>query len=139
MVRHFKLREAEGALFKVEGLIAAGLRIKGRIEEVRAAIEALDEGEEIDDDFQLRLFGRLHEHHQLSADLFKILESLERLGVVVKNFDTGLVDFPCLFEGREIFLCWKLGEPRISYWHELEDGFAGRKEIVDMGFEVQEQ
>jgi hypothetical protein len=55
---------------------------------------------------------------------------LERLGVIVKDADRGLVDFPALREsGEEVLLCWQVGEDEIGYWHGLEEGFAGRKPL----------
>ncbi len=58
------------------------------------------------------------------------LERLERLGVVVKDADRGLVDFPALREnGEEVLLCWQVGEDEVAYWHGLEEGFAGRKPL----------
>ena len=55
---------------------------------------------------------------------------LSRLGVVLKGPD-GLCDFPSLREGREVFLCWKLGEESVRHWHELNAGFAGRQPLDD--------
>jgi hypothetical protein len=58
------------------------------------------------------------------------VERLERLGVIVKDVDRGLVDFPALREsGEEVLLCWQVGEDEIAYWHGLEEGFAGRKPL----------
>jgi hypothetical protein len=57
------------------------------------------------------------------------LQELEGVGCVFKGFDAGLVDFYSLREDRPIFLCWKLGEERITYWHEIEAGFSGRQPI----------
>lgn len=58
------------------------------------------------------------------------LVRLERLGVVVKDADRGLVDFPALREnGEEVLLCWQVGEDAIAFWHGLEEGFAGRKPL----------
>jgi hypothetical protein len=57
------------------------------------------------------------------------LQELEKIGCVFKGFDAGLVDFYALREDRLIFLCWRLGEQRITHWHELEAGFAGRQLI----------
>lgn len=58
-----------------------------------------------------------------------LVDELTGLGVEIKDFFTGLVDFPCWSNGREIYLCWKLDEPTIGYWHEIEAGFAGRKKL----------
>jgi hypothetical protein len=50
-------------------------------------------------------------------------------GALIKDLDTGLVDFPALREGHEVYLCWQFGEPGIDYWHEIDAGFAGRQPI----------
>jgi hypothetical protein len=58
------------------------------------------------------------------------IERLEGLGVLVKDADRGLVDFPALREnGEEVLLCWQVGEDEIAFWHGLEEGFAGRKPL----------
>ena len=57
------------------------------------------------------------------------LQELEGVGCVFKGFDAGLVDFYSLREDRPIFLCWKLGEERITHWHDIETGFSGRQPI----------
>lgn len=59
----------------------------------------------------------------------RYLQELEAIGCVFKGFEAGLVDFYSLREDRPIFLCWRLGEARISHWHEIEAGFGGRQPI----------
>jgi hypothetical protein len=59
----------------------------------------------------------------------RCLERIGELGAVVKDLDTGLVDFPALRGAEEVFLCWRLGEDEIRYWHGVDEGFAGRKEL----------
>ena len=55
---------------------------------------------------------------------------MEALGVQIKDYERGLIDFPSLREGRVVLLCWQLGEPeRIEWWHETEAGFAGRQPL----------
>ena len=61
--------------------------------------------------------------------LRSILENFEQSGVLVKDLDKGLVDFPTLFRGEEVYLCWKLDEASIQFWHGTNEGFAGRKAI----------
>jgi len=62
--------------------------------------------------------------------LKEYVDELRALGVEPKNGPQGLVDFPALLDGRLVFLCWKLGEPEVLHWHELEAGFAGRHSLV---------
>lgn len=65
------------------------------------------------------------------ADTVQKLEQyvieLEALGIELKDYDTGLVDFPGRSEGRDVYLCWKLGEEKVAWWHDLHTGFAGRQ------------
>jgi hypothetical protein len=58
-------------------------------------------------------------------------EQLERLDVVVRDLERGLVDFPALIDGREVYLCWLLDEPQVTHWHGIESGFAGRRRLPD--------
>jgi hypothetical protein len=70
------------------------------------------------------------EEVSLHADrINRYLQELEGVGCVFKGFDAGLVDFYSLREDRPIFLCWKLGEERITHWHEVDAGFSGRQPI----------
>jgi hypothetical protein len=57
------------------------------------------------------------------------LAEIEEIGVQVKDLEQGLLDFPCVLDGRTVLLCWKLGEKEIGYWHAPEDGFEGRKPL----------
>lgn len=61
--------------------------------------------------------------------LHDYVEELRSLGVEPKNGPEGLIDFPCQIDGRIVYLCWKLGEPEILHWHELDAGFRGRQPL----------
>jgi hypothetical protein len=54
---------------------------------------------------------------------------LRDLGVELKDYFVGLIDFPCWMNGCEVYLCWRLGETEVAYWHELDAGFSGRKRL----------
>lgn len=56
---------------------------------------------------------------------------LTEIGVELKDWQNGLVDFPARHDDRDVFLCWKLGEDAVAYWHELDTGFAGRQDIKE--------
>ena len=58
-----------------------------------------------------------------------LTEGLEAKGCVLKGIEHGLVDFPSLRDGKEVYLCWKNPEERIEYWHDIQSGFAGRQRI----------
>jgi hypothetical protein len=57
------------------------------------------------------------------------VQELHGLGVELKDYYTGLVDFPAWMKGHEVYLCWRLGEPEVGHWHELDAGFAGRQKL----------
>jgi hypothetical protein len=59
----------------------------------------------------------------------RLLGTLEEAGIVLRDIDRGLVDFPSVVDGREIYLCWELGEDEVGYWHELEGGYGGREPL----------
>ena len=70
---------------------------------------------------------------KMAADVEGFLSELEEIGCFFKdwNFTIGLVDFPAMIDGREVFLCWKSDEEDIEYYHGMDEGFAGRKPIPD--------
>jgi len=58
-----------------------------------------------------------------------MLGELTGRGIVVRDIDRGLIDFPAIIDGREVYLCWRLGEDGIDFWHGIDDGFAGRRPL----------
>ena len=64
-----------------------------------------------------------------AAEIVACVEALQALGVLVKDLDEGLVDFPALRGDEEVLLCWRLGEDEVAFWHSIEDGFAGRRPL----------
>jgi hypothetical protein len=74
--------------------------------------------------------GRVRvERDQLETVLRAAVERIQAAGCLIKDLDIGLVDFPARLNDEEIYLCWRLGEDRIRFWHRPEEGFAGRKPI----------
>lgn len=63
------------------------------------------------------------------AAIREALGKIEQAGCVVKDLDVGLVDFPSVVNDEQVYLCWKLGEERIRYWHRMDEGFTGRKPL----------
>lgn len=61
--------------------------------------------------------------------MLELERELTELGVELKDCFTGLIDFRYRMDGREVYLCWRLGEPQVAHWHELDAGFAGRKKL----------
>jgi hypothetical protein len=59
----------------------------------------------------------------------RLIDTVEQAGIVLRDIDRGLVDFPALIDGREVYLCWELGEEEVAYWHDLEGGYGGREPL----------
>jgi hypothetical protein len=63
------------------------------------------------------------------ADMQQILVEFQRRQIFIKDLDRGLIDFPAIIGGREVFLCWESDEDDVEFWHDLESGFAGRERL----------
>jgi hypothetical protein len=132
--RYFTLTESERLLPEVERSLRDALfhkseytkaddELDGSVQHIR-----MSGGARVDRGAYLAARAR---RDSSGAALKEALDRIERAGALVKDLDIGLIDFLCLYRGREVCLCWKLGEDRIRFWHGMEEGFRGRKEIDD--------
>jgi hypothetical protein len=130
--RLFTVEQANAALPLVRAITADLAKLSREVIERRERLAYLRSGRE------QKSYGPYseelaHVEEELEKDgqrLQEYVEELRHLGVEPKNGPEGLVDFPCEIDGRVVWLCWKLGEPEVLYWHELEAGFAGRQPLV---------
>jgi hypothetical protein len=132
MPKRFTLEEAQNLLPRVESLVRQAMALKSEYDEAERAIQSFSQ--------RVMLLGGISVNLEHAAEvrnrrdsaarqLRGAIEQVQDLGCVVKDLDTGLVDFPTLFRGVEVFLCWKVGERAIEFWHGVEEGFRGRKAI----------
>lgn len=133
MAEYFTRAEAEALLPRVEPLL---VELRTLAADLGAALEAYAT-------LQGKMRGNGQSHIQeyqalrerigeLRGALETRLQELSELGILVKDIESGLIDFPTLRDGREVYLCWRLGEgERIGWWHEIEAGFAGRQPLED--------
>ncbi|MBM3775738.1 MAG: DUF2203 family protein [Acidobacteria bacterium] len=132
MSRRFTLAEAGRLLPHVGRLIREAVRLKAEMAEAEALLQGvshqitLSGGMVVD---RSRALEARSQRDSSARGLKSALEKIEQTGCVVKDLDVGLVDFPTLFRGSEVYLCWKLDEPAIRFWHGVDEGFAGRKPI----------
>jgi hypothetical protein len=83
-----------------------------------------------------KLMERLQENDTIARLIREVRELAEKVngyGCICKGIEEGLVDFPCLFSGEVVFLCWRYGEESLTHWHRIEDGFTGRRPLLDTG------
>ena len=134
MSKIFTLQEAERLVPTVKQLLQRAIESKSEVETVEGELQGISErinllgGSEINPAAVLRLKRGKDE---ALRTLRNVVGQIEASGCLVKDLDSGLVDFPALLGDEEVYLCWKLGEDSISYWHRVEEGFAGRKPIGD--------
>ena len=121
--RHYTVEQAEAARPWVGERVE---RIRDALEELRspparAALEEMD-----------ATAGGAWPSREAAAAVLSVLsaaEQLEAMDIVLRDADRGLVDFPSIRDGEEIYLCWEVGEPRVAWWHEPDAGFAGRRPL----------
>ena len=132
MARQFTLAEAQSLIPEVSCLLRDAVSLKGAYREAEEAIETWTQritmmgGVMVDRNQAIDARKR---RDTSAASLRNAIEQVQAIGCVVKDLDIGLIDFPTEFRGEEVYLCWKLGEPRIEFWHGVEEGFRGRKAI----------
>ena len=130
-MRHFTAEEANAALVEVRPLV------ERMVAHRRTHVEALARQEELE--------GRIRGNgggippatladvaaavDREARELARTIDEIAEHGVQVKDIDEGLIDFPAVRRGETVLLCGRLGEDEIRYWHRIEDGFAGRREL----------
>jgi hypothetical protein len=122
----FSVEEANALLPSVRGILSRIQRIYKQVVSYKTAAKFAAEGAE-------QGGGGMSDgpyYVSLLIELFSQTSELETLGVQLKDHARGLIDFPSLRDGRVILLCWQLGEgDEIEWWHDVEDGFAGRQPL----------
>jgi hypothetical protein len=132
MARHFTLTEARALLPAVGRLIREAVHSKDRYQQGDRYMQELAQrilmlgGISVD---TAKAEGWKAQRDSSAQSLKQSLEKIEEIGVVVKDLDVGLVDFPTIYRGEEVYLCWRMDEGDIGHWHGVHEGFAGRKEI----------
>jgi hypothetical protein len=132
MPRFFTRDQAHGLLPAVERSMRAALDLKAAMQEAEQELRAfkmhimVSGGSQMD---PVRTGSAKQRRDGAALRLKEELDNLQERGCLVKDLDVGLVDFPTLYRGVEVYLCWKFGEPEIAFWHAVSDGFRGRKPI----------
>lgn len=133
IVRHFTVEQANATLPLVRRIVSDLLALHPRWRAAVAAFESEQAAVTASGETEAARLARLAAG-QLAGEIEACLEELEQVGCVFKGFDAGLVDFPTLLDGREVYLCWQHDEPRVEHWHEVDGGFAGRQPLDPFHF-----
>ena len=122
--RRFSLAQANKSLALVSRIVGDIVRTHQSLTDLHEKLEATKSARD-----QQSLQERLESENQ---HLQEYVDELADVGCELKDYQTGLVDFIGRHQGRDVYLCWKLGEPKIEYWHELHTGFAGRQNVATL-------
>ena len=129
--RYFTPDEANEALRELRPLAEAMVALRRELVEAQAERASL--GAQVGTnggDLTPSDFAEADERlEQAASELSRCVERIQAAGVLVKDLDRGLLDFPARREGEEILLCWHVGEDEIRFWHGPDEGFAGRKPL----------
>lgn len=128
----FNLEQAEKLLPTLEFLLTQAIEAKKKMDEQDRAFEQVRN--------RILLYGGIVvpygelarkkvERDQAEASFKDAVARIESQGCLLKDLDIGLIDFPAVMDDQQVYLCWKLGEERIRYWHHMDEGFAGRKPL----------
>jgi hypothetical protein len=127
--RTFTPAEANSALSEVRPIAERMVAVRARLHELQSEqrdvvqiIAGNGSGYAVSE-------ARTEDFDAAAVEFTSCLEQLGSLGVQVKDPETGLLDFPAVREGEDVLLCWRVGEEAVEFWHDLEEGFGGRKPI----------
>ena len=121
--RHFTLAEANALLPRLDPALRELREARDRLtdEDAHAALAAAaipggggEQGRDVGEAF---------------LEVRRLLSGIQELGIVVRDVDRGLIDFPAIRDGHEVYLCWQLDEQAVGFWHDLDSGYGGRRPI----------
>ncbi len=121
--KHYTLEEARALLPQIRAWLLKVQQFRRQLQPLDQRIEQLlAGGADIGGD-------SVQSQARLLAELQRVVREFHTREIQIKDIDRGLIDFPSLLEGREVFLCWELEDDDIEFWHELDSGFAGRERL----------
>lgn len=130
--RLFTLTEAERARKEIEPVLVEAMGCRKKLAGLESDLSAVSS--------RIAMMGGLIvpyeklaavrlQHDQLAETFNSALTQIIETGCVIKDLDVGLLDFPAIIDNQDVYLCWKLGEDRIRFYHRQDEGFAGRKPL----------
>ncbi len=130
MPRYFTVTEANEALPRLRQWLARLQAKRRRMAKVQAKLAELTAKAAADGNLiEEEVHATQREAQRLTDELNEVIARINGPGCDLKDIDQGLVDFPALRQGREVYLCWRLGEEQVAFWHEVQAGFAGRQPL----------
>ena len=133
--KYFTVTQANSTLPLVRAIVSDIVAKYSEVSERKSRLDQIRDSRSTRDRGARDLYGEElaqveEELEKEIAQLQEFIDELENLGVELKDISRGLIDFRTLMDGREVYLCWLLGEDEIGHWHELDAGFAGRQSLL---------
>lgn len=133
-IRYYTIEEANQALPLVKVIVADIVRQYGEISERKerlAQIQNSRGSKNRNSDLYSEELAQVEIEIERQIEVLQgYVDEIEKLGIELKDISRGLIDFRAMLDGREVYLCWQLGEDEVSHWHELDAGFAGRQSLL---------
>ena len=124
MTAFYTLDRANDRIPDLEEMLTLLRAQRDELRDLKATFDAAASGDE-GRRLRLRMQGLVD---QMQATVARI----DGWGITLRDIDTGLIDFPALVNGRQVWLCWQLGEGPVEWWHELDTGFSGRRPLIEL-------
>lgn len=119
--KHYTLKEARALLPQIRGWLESISELRVRHAQLDQRVSSMaDSGNDLGGD-------TVNQWVKSLSELKAVLHEFESREIQIKDLNRGLVDFPAIRDGREIFLCWEKGDADIEHWHDLDSGYAGRE------------
>ena len=126
---YYDIDSANARLAELKPILAALRKARDEVAAGQLRLSQLQSVDDADPELLVR------EQEGMTVTVKRMEQAVRQIdawGVTLRDIGTGLVDFPALVNGRPVWLCWRLGEDEIGYWHELEAGIAGRKPLIEL-------
>jgi hypothetical protein len=145
MTRFYDLDDANARLPELRAILGALCEQRGEL--IRLRDQVLERQEAVEAGTGRATEGSADSEDPVSADELRLIRlrmqgvidqmqagvaRIDALGIALRDIESGLIDFPALVSGRQVCLCWRLGEGDVEWWHEMTSGFSGRQPLTDL-------
>jgi hypothetical protein len=127
--KYFTVAEANATLPYLRAIVQDITVLAHELQERQERLTRLQSGGSLSPAHREELEQIVAELERGQERMAEYRHELERVGVELKDYFQGLIDFPSELDGRVVYLCWRLDEPEVAFWHELDAGFAGRQKL----------
>ena len=128
--KYYTVAEANATLPLLRSILTDITILATELRDRHERLSRVQEGEGLDAAHREEVQQLVDEFEQGQEKMNDFEQELTKLGVELKDYFTGLVDFRHLRNGTEVYLCWRLGEPEVGHWHDLDTGVAGRQKLT---------